>query len=72
MENQPYTESDGAKMYQKSKQMRWRRVLEIPNFENLSKQYEVYDAIDLACGEGFYTRKLRKHCKGKVLGVDIA
>jgi len=28
------------------------------------------DVIDLACGEGFYTRKMRVMTTGKVYGLD--
>jgi len=28
--------------------------------------------VDFACGEGFYTRKIREISSGKVMGVDIS
>lgn len=30
------------------------------------------DVIDLACGEGFYTRKFRALTTGRVYGVDFS
>lgn len=30
------------------------------------------DVIDLACGEGFYTRMMRNMTSGKVYGVDFS
>jgi ubiquinone/menaquinone biosynthesis C-methylase UbiE len=30
------------------------------------------DVIDLACGEGFYPRRIRQRTKGRVYGADIS
>ena len=30
------------------------------------------NVVDMACGEGFYTRLIRSKTKGEVYGVDIS
>jgi ubiquinone/menaquinone biosynthesis C-methylase UbiE len=49
-----------------------RKYLETPSFIKLLGDLSNEDVIDLACGEGFYTRILREKTKGKVYGVDIS
>ncbi|CDW84807.1 UNKNOWN [Stylonychia lemnae] len=56
--------------YKKSKLIPWRKFVETPSFMNLVGQLTNEDVIDLACGEGFYTRKMREMTQGKVFGLD--
>lgn len=58
--------------YKKSKLIPWRRFIETPSFMNLVGQLSSEDVIDLACGEGFYTRKFREMTTGRVYGVDYS
>ena len=61
-----------AEDYAKNKFMPCRRVFEI---ENILRECGIQgneDICDLACGEGFYTRKFRALTKGKVCGLDIS
>eukprot|EP00347_Sterkiella_histriomuscorum_P009145 403342348 len=58
--------------YKKSKLIPWRRFIETPSFMNFVGPLSSEDVIDLACGEGFYTRKFRQMTNGKVYGVDFS
>tara|TARA_B100001173_G_C15999645_1_gene552875 strand:+ start:304 stop:1413 length:1110 start_codon:yes stop_codon:yes gene_type:complete len=77
------TDYDGvgmAKKYAEAKTHEWRSLLESYTFMNLAKGGKdgsligVNTIVDLACGEGHYTRSLRKACPRatRVVGVDIA
>lgn len=42
-------------------------------FENLSKKLGGdFSAVDLACGDGYYTREIRNYTKGDIFGVDFS
>jgi predicted methyltransferase len=58
VENDNYAEI--TENYKKSKQTSWRKVMETPSFLNLVGQLSNEDILDLACGEGFYTRIMRE------------
>jgi toxoflavin synthase len=65
--------SEIAVEYKKSKMLRFRTESETPTFmkllgENLGDK----NIVDFACGEGFYTRKIREISSGRVMGVDIS
>ena len=61
-----------AGAYKDSKQLSFRKCIEeYTLFETLGDISGV-KALDLACGEGFYTRKLKRAGAGEVLGVDIS
>jgi len=74
------TDYDGdgvAKKYAEAKTHEWRSLLESYTFMNLAKggkDGSLNTIVDLACGEGHYTRSLRKAFPraGRVVGVDIA
>ncbi|CAL6413012.1 unnamed protein product [Bathycoccus prasinos] len=77
------TDYDGdgmAKKYTEAKTHEWRSLLESYTFMNLVKGGKdgsligVNTIVDLACGEGHYTRSLRKAFPRatRVVGVDIA
>ena len=63
--------SDVAEAYKKSKQLCFRADLEIPSFMELVGTLRDESVVDLACGDGFYTRLLRQLTTGEVCGVDI-
>ena len=58
--------------YKKSKLIPWRKFVETPSFLKLVGQLTNEDVIDLACGEGFYTRIMRGMTSGKVIGCDYS
>ena len=61
-----------AGAYKDSKQLSFRKYIEeYTLFETLGDISGV-KALDLACGEGFYTRKLKRAGAGEVLGVDVS
>lgn len=61
-----------AGVYKDSKQLSFRKYIEeYTLFETLGDISGV-KALDLACGEGFYTRKLKRAGAGEVLGVDVS
>lgn len=46
--------------------------MEKPTFEKLIEDIKWKNAIDLACGGGFYTRIIRNMTDGLVYGVDLS
>lgn len=46
--------------------------METPSFLKLVGPLQKEDVIDLACGEGFYTRIYRGMTSGRVIGVDFS
>ena len=61
-----------AGAYKDSKQLSFRKYIEeYTLFETLGDIGGV-KALDLACGEGFYTRKLKRAGAGEALGVDVS
>jgi SAM-dependent methyltransferase len=61
-----------AKAYQASKQMPFRRCIEEYSLFRLLGSLHGKSVLDLACGEGFYTRKMKARGAGRILGVDIS
>jgi SAM-dependent methyltransferase len=61
-----------AALYQRSKRSPVRRFIESFTFLGLLGDARDLRVLDLACGEGFYTRMLRKAGARRVLGVDIS
>jgi SAM-dependent methyltransferase len=61
-----------AKEYQASKQMPFRRCIEEYSLFKLLGNLQGKRVLDLACGEGFYTRKMKARGAGRILGVDIS
>ncbi len=70
MENVVY--DNIAKEYKDSKQLPFRRYIESYTLFQIAGNLNGLQVIDLACGEGFYTRKLKEAGAGHVLGVDIS
>lgn len=58
--------------YQRSKESPVRRYVEGYSFFSLLGEVGGLAVLDLACGEGCYTRQLRQRGAARVLGVDIS
>jgi toxoflavin synthase len=61
-----------AEQYQRSKLQPWRRFIESPSLLHLIGDLRGLSVVDIACGEGFYTRLLRKLGAARVTGVDLS
>jgi toxoflavin synthase len=61
-----------SKQYQKAKQQPWRWAVETYSLMNLVGELAGKSVVDVACGEGFFTRKLRQAGAAQVLGLDIS
>jgi SAM-dependent methyltransferase len=61
-----------AKEYQASKIQPWRTHVERYTILRLTGDVQGLKTLDLACGEGFYTRLLRRLGADPVAGVDVS
>ncbi|MGO9238206.1 MAG: class I SAM-dependent methyltransferase, partial [Methylocella sp.] len=61
-----------AEQYKRSKQQPWRTYIEAFTLMDLIGDPSGKEVIDIACGEGFYTRLLRQRGAEKVTGVDLS
>ena len=61
-----------AKEYQASKQLPFRLHIEEHSLFTLLGDLQGKRVLDLACGEGIYTRKMKRHGAVTILGVDIS
>jgi ubiquinone/menaquinone biosynthesis C-methylase UbiE len=61
-----------AREYQRTKESPIRRHIEAHTFFSMLGDVSNLDVLDLACGEGFYTRLLRQAGAARVRGVDIS
>jgi ubiquinone/menaquinone biosynthesis C-methylase UbiE len=61
-----------AEGYKKSKEAPWRLHMEQYNFFRLLGDVTGRSVLDLACGEGHYTRRLKRRGAGRIVGVDIS
>ena len=61
-----------ATEYKRAKQQQWRLHLEHFTLFKLLGDLQGKSVIDLACGEGFYTRFLKRRGAARVVGVDIS
>jgi toxoflavin synthase len=61
-----------AQQYKKSKQMPFRLHLEAYTYFNLLGNLAGKSILDLACGEGFYTRQFKLLGASQVVGVEIS
>lgn len=61
-----------AGAYRDSKQLSFRKYIEEFTLFEMLGDISGKKALDLACGEGFYTRKLKLAGAGEVLGVDVS
>ena len=61
-----------ANEYRDSKQLDFRKYIEEYTLEQLLGDATALNILDLACGEGIYTRKLKKRGAATILGVDLS
>lgn len=61
-----------AEQYARTKTSPLRRWVEQPSFLSLVGDVRGLRVLDLACGEGFYTRRLKAAGAGEVIGVDVS
>jgi toxoflavin synthase len=61
-----------AEQYKRSKQQPWRTHIEAHSLLNLIGPPAGLTVLDMACGEGFYTRMVRQRGAAKVTGVDLS
>jgi toxoflavin synthase len=61
-----------AKEYQASKMLPWRKHVESHTFFQHIGNLQNLAVLDLACGEGFYTRQIKLRGATDVIGVDIS
>jgi ubiquinone/menaquinone biosynthesis C-methylase UbiE len=61
-----------AEQYQRSKQQPWRTYVECFTLMNLVGDTRGMAVLDVACGEGFYTRMIRQRGAARVTGVDLS
>jgi len=58
--------------YKRAKLQSWREEVEAFTFLELIGDVSGKSVVDLACGEGFYTRRLKDRGAMRVLGVDLS
>jgi 2-polyprenyl-3-methyl-5-hydroxy-6-metoxy-1,4-benzoquinol methylase len=61
-----------VRAYQGSKLLPFRSYSEIPNHLESLGDLRGRSVLDLACGEGFYTRLIRQSGAARVVGVDLS
>ncbi|MEQ9068783.1 MAG: class I SAM-dependent methyltransferase, partial [Gimesia chilikensis] len=61
-----------AEQYKRSKQMPWRTFVECYTLMELAGNPSSLSVLDIACGEGFYTRMIRQRGAARVTGVDLS
>ncbi len=63
---------DIADAYRESKKHSFRSVIEEHTLFTVAGDVSGLDIVDLACGEGHYTRKLKAAGAASILGVDLS
>src|SRR5262245_53529965 len=61
-----------AERYKRAKLQPWRAHIERYRLLRLVGDLSGKSVIDLACGEGYYTRELRRMGAARVVGVDLS
>lgn len=61
-----------AKQYREVKERPWRSLVEEYSMLKLIGALEGKKVVDLACGEGFFTRKLKLNGAATVVGTDLS
>lgn len=61
-----------AEQYKRAKLQPWRTHIERYTLLRLLGDVRGKSVIDLACGEGYYTRELRRQGAARVVGVDLS
>jgi toxoflavin synthase len=67
-----YNENRIAEQYQQAKAQSWRARAETHSFMKLIGDVEGKRVLDVACGEGHFTRMLRNAGAAEVVGIDIS
>jgi SAM-dependent methyltransferase len=67
-----YDHGRAAELYRKAKEQPWRSRIESYSFMKRIGDLAGRDVLDVACGEGHYTRKLRQAGAARVVGVDLS
>ena len=58
--------------YKRSKELPFRLYIEEYTYFTMLSELASKSLLDLACGEGFYTRKFRQKRAARVVGVDVS
>lgn len=58
--------------YSEAKQAPWRLHLEAYTLEQLAGDVRGLRVLDLACGDGFYTRRMKRLGAAEAVGVDLS
>jgi SAM-dependent methyltransferase len=61
-----------AKQYKASKRLPFREYVEWYSYNKLLGDISQKSVLDLACGEGYYTRRIKQIGADRVVGVDIS
>ena len=61
-----------ANQYKASKTLPFREHIEWYSYHKMLGDISQKSVLDLACGEGFYTRRIKKMTTAAVVGVDIS
>jgi ubiquinone/menaquinone biosynthesis C-methylase UbiE len=61
-----------ASQYRESKALPFREYIEWFSYRKMLGDISSKSILDLACGEGFYSRRLKQVGARKVVGVDIS
>ena len=61
-----------AEQYKRSKQQPWRTFVECFTLMHLVGDPAEMSVLDVACGEGFYTRLIREQGAAHVTGIDLS
>jgi ubiquinone/menaquinone biosynthesis C-methylase UbiE len=61
-----------AEQYKRSKAQPWRTFIECFTLNELIGDPQGMAVLDVACGEGFYSRMMRKRGANRVKGVDLS
>ncbi|MBX3302783.1 MAG: class I SAM-dependent methyltransferase [Nitrospira sp.] len=61
-----------AEQYKQCKEHPWRSRIETYSLLKRLGNLEGRKVLDVACGEGFYTRKIRQCGAGEVVGIDLS
>lgn len=68
----PTNYDDIAEQYKKAKHHPWRMHIEHYTFFRLLGDLHGKSVLDLACGEGFFTRFIKQAGASRVVGVDLS
>jgi 2-polyprenyl-3-methyl-5-hydroxy-6-metoxy-1,4-benzoquinol methylase len=61
-----------AKQYRESKKLPFRRYVEWYTYRRMMGDIAGKSVLDLACGEGFYSRRIKVNGAAQVIGVDLS